>query len=38
MVFVFHWMSREEINQLDWEFREYVKPEFIPEFFNPTNE
>ena len=38
MVFDFHWMSREEINQLDWEFREYVKPEFIPEFFNPTNE
>lgn len=36
MVFDFHWMSREETGQLDWEFREYVKPEYIPEFFNQS--
>lgn len=34
MVFAYHWMSREEIGQLDWEFKEYVAPEYIPEFFH----
>lgn len=38
MVFDYHWMSREEIGRLDWEFREYVKPEYIHEFFNPMND
>ncbi|MEW6286176.1 MAG: NUDIX hydrolase [Chloroflexota bacterium] len=36
MVFDYHWMSRAEIGQLDWEFKEYVKPEYIPEFFHST--
>ena len=38
MFFDYHWMSRAENDQLDWEFREYVKPEYIPEFFSPTND
>lgn len=33
MVFDYHWMSHDEIAQLDWEFREYVTPEYIREFF-----
>jgi 8-oxo-dGTP pyrophosphatase MutT (NUDIX family) len=33
MFFDYHWISREDIGQLDWEFREHVKPEYIPEFF-----
>ena len=37
MVFDHHWMSRGEIGQLDWEFRDYVTPEYLPEFFQMTN-
>lgn len=37
MVFDYHWMSRDEIGQLDWEFKEYVTPEYIPEFFQMMN-
>lgn len=34
MVFNYHWMTQEEIGQLDWEFREYATPEYFPEFFD----
>ncbi len=34
MVFVYRWMNLEEINQLDWEFKEYLTAEYIPEFFS----
>jgi len=27
------WMNGEETNQLDWEFKEYLTAEYIPEFF-----
>jgi 8-oxo-dGTP pyrophosphatase MutT (NUDIX family) len=37
MVFNYHWIKCEEINQLDWEFRDSVTPTYIPEFFNPPN-
>ena len=32
-LFAYHWMSVEDIEQLDWEFKEYVTPGYIPEFF-----
>lgn len=33
MVFNYHWITQEEIGQLDWEFKEYATPEYIHEFF-----
>jgi 8-oxo-dGTP pyrophosphatase MutT (NUDIX family) len=34
MNFDYHWVGTESIHLLDWEFREYVTPEYIPEFFH----
>jgi 8-oxo-dGTP pyrophosphatase MutT (NUDIX family) len=33
MVFDYHWITQEEIGQLDWEFKEYATSEYIHEFF-----
>ncbi len=33
MIFDYHWMGQAEINQLDWEFKDCIKPEYIPVFF-----
>ena len=33
MVFEYHWLGVENIDQLDWGFKEYVTPKYIPECF-----
>ena len=33
MVFDYRWIGIEHLHQLDWEFRDYVTPDYIPEFF-----
>ncbi len=33
MVFDYRWVGIEHLHQLDWEFRDYVTPDYLPEFF-----
>ena len=33
LVFEYSWIGIEQLHRLDWEFREYVTPEYIPELF-----
>ena len=33
LVFEYHWIGIEHLYQLDWEFRDYVTREYVPEFF-----
>jgi len=33
MVFAYCWIGAEQLHQLDWEFRDYVTPEYVPEFY-----
>ena len=37
MVFLYHWITTDHIPQLDWEFKPYITPDNIPEFFSPLN-
>jgi len=34
LVFDYFWISPEDLVQLDWEFKEPITPEYIPELFN----
>lgn len=37
MIFDYRWIGMEDIHQLDWEFKEYMTPDYIPEFFDSAN-
>lgn len=37
MVFDYQWIGTDRIGQLDWEFKDDVTPEYIPEFFTPQS-
>jgi ADP-ribose pyrophosphatase YjhB (NUDIX family) len=33
LTFDYHWIDAGQIDRLDWEFKNYLTPEYLPEFF-----
>lgn len=33
LLFEYRWIGSKLLHQLDWEFRDYVTPQYVPEFF-----